>query len=78
LFGSVRCFVAAGNGNLNHVTGMDSLKYQAILAKSVMPSACNLKVGLSSKTMIPSLHPSLPEHGSGIGQGMSLSGRFSL
>jgi len=37
-------FAAAGSENLDHMTGvMGFLKYQAILAKIMMPSVCKLK-----------------------------------
>ncbi len=39
------CFAAAGSGNLDCMKDiMDSLKYQAILAKNVMPSVQRLKL----------------------------------
>ncbi len=71
-------FIAAGNGSRVHVTGtMDSLKYQAIWGKSVMPSVCKLKLGYRW-TLQQDNHPSLPALGSGMGPGMSLSGHLSL
>ena len=40
------CFAASGTGNLQRVEGtMDSVKYQEILGKNVMPSVMQLKLG---------------------------------
>src|SRR4029434_5710554 len=40
------CFAASGTGNLQRAEGtMDSVKYQEILGKNVMPSVMKLKLG---------------------------------
>ncbi len=42
------CFAVGGHGNLNCIKNiMDSLKYQAILARIVMPSVQRLKLDLT-------------------------------
>lgn len=77
------CFAATQSDHLYHVTGiMDSLKYNAILAKIMMHSVRKLKVhciiGRSIRTMIPSINPILPKLSSGIGPGMFWSDLLSF